>query len=407
MSIHKQVERLKRFYEALRRGGMTGRQFRELGPYSPAGYNANSFWGFTQVEQVQHAVDAAHADGAKWVFLPEYMSGVNLNEVTVPGDVTIIHEGDFGDLITIVNNIINIGDTLTDLQRNMKKWIEWRTKPQKGVADGDGITISTLEGYTRFASDSVVGQAPGVTWKPAASLLDQLFFKIQDGRKCFMIKPGTLMQANNAVRMEWRPRNLAEPDMPYMLDFRESFGPTTSTVDGSLVPGLHATSISAWLRKEASGSATHARVGFGFCDHAVTYPSKEVSRIGLIGDGVTGYRFGSVNCPDGAASGDNAATDIDANSVSPAELVNPAANWFHVEIKLVPPTPTQTGRWYGKLNGVTVATFTTNTNFPRGSAATNRNYVGIIPMICAYPDTTQIPGLIVDDLRITFDEDLT
>jgi hypothetical protein len=341
---------------------------------------------------------------------PEVLWGPGSPEGVVVGTIGDSYHSTTGDGLFYkktgvdTNTGWEVAGVTTALQ---SRWIEWRVKPQKGVVDGDGVTMSTLEGYTRFASDSVVGQNPGVTWKPAASTLDQLFFKIQDGRKGFMLKPGTLMQANNAIRMEWRPRNLAEPDMPYMLDFRESYGPIAGSLDAGFDEPLHAISILAWLRKEASGSSTHARTGFGFCDHAVTYPSKEIPRIGLIGDGATGFRIGSVNCPDGSASGDNAATDIDANAVQPAALVNPGANWFHLEVKLIPPTPTVGGHWKAKLNGLGVASFGTNTNFPRGSQATNRNYVGIIPMICAYPDTVQIPGLIVDDLRIRISEDLT
>jgi hypothetical protein len=136
-------------------------------------------------------------------------------------------------------------------------------------------------------------------------------------------------------------------------------------------------------------------------------PSATIARIGLIGDGAGGYRFGSVNAPDGAAAGENGATDIDANAIQPSGLVAPSTSWFHVKIKLIPPTPTQTGRWGAYLNGVLQATFTTNTNFPRGSLATNRNYANIEPMISYAADAAALPGVLIDDLRLTYEEDYT
>jgi hypothetical protein len=398
MSIHKQAERLKRFFEALLRGGMTGRQFRELGPYAPAGYNANSFWGKTIEEQIQNGANKCHDDAAKWLFLPDYMSGYNPNLVTIPGDVTIIKEGDIGNFFSSLVQI-------TEVQTVLDKWVEIRTR-MRGINDGDSVLCSEFLGETRFSPYGATTATSSI-WTAASGTTDSFTFHIVDGRHCFKIKSATPATAGASRNMRFRPHSIAA-GVPARVDFRDTFGSVASpTVDQTKVPSALATVIQAWIRKETGPDATSALFTFGFSDAALTFPSKTISRCGLVGDGVTGFRFGSVNCPDGFVSGDNGATDIDANSLQPSSLESPGTNWFHVAIKLVPPTPTASGRWGAYLNGVLQATFTTSTNFPRGSQGTDRGYAHIEPSILYFGSASQLPGILIDDLRVSFTEDFT
>lgn len=308
-----------------------------------------------------------------------------------------------GVSVSLQTTVDTINTIVTSMQTKQNRFMETRTRIRY-VNDGDNFTAAELLGETRYATfgSSVYTNA---IWAGAAGMNDIYTLKIVDQRACLLVKPGTPNIAASSRRMHFRPHTIAAAG-PARIDFRDVFGAVTATPVTSVSLPL-ACSISAWLRKEAGGDASHARFTFGFCDMTITFPSAPVARIGLIGDGVTGFRFGSVNCPDGAVSGDNAATDINANSVQPAELTSPGTNWFHVRIKMIPPTPTQSGRWGAYLNGVLQATFTTSVNFPRGSAATNRNYVNIEPMICNYGDAGQLAGMLIDDLRVTFEEDYT
>lgn len=170
------------------------------------------------------------------------------------------------------------------------------------------------------------------------------------------------------------------------------------------VPYPGAWSIMAWIRKLAAGSSTHARTTFGFGDNTVLTPSAPIARCGLVGDGLLGFRFGSVGCPDGAAAGDTPAAAIDANFIQPAELVNPGANWFHVKITLFPPTPTAPGKWAAYLNGRLIKVFDQVANLPRGSAAVNRNYAQVEATIYHLFDAGVIPGIHVHDWRVTIDD---
>jgi len=79
--------------------------------------------------------------------------------------------------------------------------------------------------------------------------------------------------------------------------------------------------------------------------------------------------------------------------------------WRSELIKMVPPTPEQGGRWGAYLNGVLKKTFTGQANFPRGSQATDRNYRLIQPGFWAWPDASQIPGILLHDLRIVVEDD--
>lgn len=306
------------------------------------------------------------------------------------------------DALQAISSGLNILGSESVTPEELKRFIEVRTR-FRGVNDGDVLSMSELLAETRFVPFGAAAYTNSV-WVAATATTENLIFKKVDDRHCMMFKPGTAIDAPSARLMHFRPHAIGAT-FPARIEFRESFGNITApSVDTSVVPLPLSCSIQAWFRKETSGDTSHARFTFGFCDMQVVFPSAERSRIGLIGDGAGGYRFGSVHCPDGAASGNTTATAIDANSVQPAGLVSPGTNWWHARIKIVPPTPTQSGRWGAYLNGILQATFATNTNFPRGSLATSHNYSSIEAAVMYYSDTTQLPGVLVDDLRVTFDE---
>lgn len=181
------------------------------------------------------------------------------------------------------------------------------------------------------------------------------------------------------------------------------------------VPAGLAGNVSAWIRKKAAGDATHCAQFVGFVNGGGGdfNRSTRVARIGLMGDGALGFRFGSVNCPDAPLGGaDNGATNIDANSVQPAVLVNPGASWLHVRIKLVPATEFQTGRFACYLNGRLAATFTLAANMPRTSRSSIDVSAGpfhlVKPCFAMWGagGAAPGPGYYLRDLRVRLEEDL-
>lgn len=187
-----------------------------------------------------------------------------------------------------------------------------------------------------------------------------------------------------------------------VLGFQNAMGQLNGVV--SDVPYAGAWSHMGWLRKLVAGSTTHSKTTFGFGDNTILTPSAPIARCGLIGDGALGFRFGSVNCPDGLAGGDNAPGDIDANFIQPAELVNPGANWFHVKVTMFPPTPVAPGKWAAYLNGRLIKVFDLVANLPRGTQAVNRNYAQVEATIYHLFDAGVVPGLHVHDWRVTIDD---
>ena len=314
--------------------------------------------------------------------------------------------GNVSTLTDILNNTVAINTVVTAIQSKQNRWIETRIGiPGLGINDADTFTSADFVSETRYMPYGVAPNAQ-VVMKAAAGTLDQATYHIVDQRHCWKIKPGTPAGAGQSKKFHFRPYNISAT-FPQRIDFRDTFGNMVSPTLASSVPLPLAVSMSAYLRKEAGGDSSHAKFTFGFADMALVSPSATIARVGLIGDGAGGYRFGSVNAPDGLGAGENAASDIDANSVQPSGLVAPSTNWFHVRIKMIPPTPTQTARWGAYLNGVLQGTFTSNANFPRGSQATNRNYSNIEPMISYAADAAALPGVLIDDLRLTYEEDYT
>lgn len=223
-----------------------------------------------------------------------------------------------------------------------------------------------------------------------------------DGRLVKQLKP-TLAQGQESIF-----RGLSQV---YDADFRQDFAAGGAGALENVASAIQplASVFRAWLRKFDNVSPPTARQFFGFRNTAsgVLTATKTVARTGLIGDGVNGFRFGSVNAPDGGA-GTNGFADIDAGSVQPALLVNPGLAWFSVTLKAIPASPTQTGRIGCYLDGVLVATYSTPANLPRGTGAVNRQYQPIEPCVFAdFDGVTQLNGFYVHRAEFWYDADLT
>jgi hypothetical protein len=228
-----------------------------------------------------------------------------------------------------------------------------------GINDGDNIN-TPLAGVGRGATLFAAGQAANTVFQLLAGGTSAQL-NVRDGRRTMH----TLNIAGSNGVWVWRPfLNAQNP-----LSFSSAFLPTTGTPNGeALGTADPSVSIEGYVRKLNAGDGSDCQWFFGFVYNRITTPTRCIVRIGLLGDGVGGYRFGSVNAPDGAGPPvvANNATDIDAGSVQPAQLVAPGVLWSKVKIKLIPPTPTQTGRWAAYLNDQLVKVFNQVANLPRG-----------------------------------------
>lgn len=310
-----------------------------------------------------------------------------------------------GDLTTIINNQTTILNELGELSEAAARRLEYFIRIN-GTNNADNIIITEMTGYTRQGGPLDTA----ARWRAELSSRSTVVFSDADDRRSILLKPGAVNDAANTVHAHFMVNPLGGTEgVRQFVDFRETYGNFTGTALDTFGFKTPSWSISALMRKESSGDTTHARVGVGFDDIAVVFPSRRNARIGIHGDGASGFRFGSINCPDGLTGGaDNASTDIDANSVQPAELVSPGANWFKFKIKMVPPTPAQTGRWGAYFNDVLVGTFTLQANFPRGNQGVNNDHYRLIqPGFWAYPDPVQIPGILLHDLRVTIEDNWT
>ncbi len=240
-----------------------------------------------------------------------------------------------------------------------------------GLNSGDAIVA--LNGTTRWGG---VGQGAfytGPLFQFRAGATPPVY-REANGRRWIEPQPGVAAYSTAYLRRYALTGNQLDA-----IDFRDVYGPTTSPITGG-VPTLLAVRVGGLFQKVAAGDATSCRFTFGFADNTVQAPTAPIARVGLLGDGLLGYRFGSVNCPDGGPAAENAHTDIDANSVQPPELVNPGTTPFYVEITMVPPTPVTGGFWFAKLNGRIAAAggaqaiFRTLANFPRGAFTVNHNF---------------------------------
>lgn len=275
-------------------------------------------------------------------------------------------------------------------------WLEG-TDIIEGLTSGVDI-MATLDAYAKGSTLAQPSRTPLWVFRAGATAM---LYTVVDNRRCLLTQAAAGAYSTNYLR-------------PFVLtglllfasDYRPTYGAVTST-PGADVPPLLAIRVSAWFRKRLAGDSSSCRTCFGFADNTFLSPTALIARCGLLGDGAGGYRFGSVNCPDGQAAGENAPGDIDAGSIQPAELTNAnlGTNWFHVEIRMIPPTPTQGGMWSARLNGTLVKIFTDSlVNFPRGSGTTDNNYARIEGLFMTNEGAVNI---LYRDRRVVVTEDLT
>jgi hypothetical protein len=287
----------------------------------------------------------------------------------------------------------------------LASWIQYQILPNGGINDGD-TPGGPLHGRARFGQLAGDNVTP-VLFQPGGTL-GNWTLRILDNRRCIQCVPTVALDTTFFLR----PNGSTEPNQ---VDFRDTFPANVTGAIGANVPAQPAYEIQAWVRKVAAGDGSDCRFFLGFAYTRILSPSGNVVRVGLLGDGLGGYGFGSVNAPDGiAVSGDNTPTDHDVNFTQPAELLNAVllTNWFHVRIKMVPPTPTVGGKWGAYLNGTLVATFTTTANFPRGynsgGGTVNDNYREIECGLGTYFDSViVVPSPALYDMRVTVTDDLT
>lgn len=270
--------------------------------------------------------------------------------------------------------------TLADLQilvalsgpvsANLQNWLELRLHIP-GLNSGVDV-VSTLNGTSRWGSLGQSAFYSGPMWAPRAGSAAWLYV-VADSRRCVLPQPGAGAYSTAYLR----PYALSGLQL-FASDFGLAYPATTGVVVAGAIPQGRALIVSGLFRKFAAGDNSSCRVCFGFADNTFLSPTALIARCGLLGDGAGGYRYGSVNCPDGQAIAvENAHTDIDANAVQPPDLVAPGTNWWTSEIKIVPAQPSGGGFWTARHNGTLVATFNTATNIPRGSGGTNNDFARI------------------------------
>lgn len=236
-----------------------------------------------------------------------------------------------------------------------------------GLNDGDGIPspAAGFQGLARFqpadpaTNYSILSGTAGGTTVQVRTLdgrRSAQWFGVAGSNSVWVLRPG----ANGSAAL-------------FCDCGDQGFQPLTAPLAGSLpTPQFGwATEIMAWCRKLNAGDASSCRMGVGFANNTVTSPSGPVPRVGILGDGALGYRYGSVNAPDGLIGGPNGDGDIDAGFVQPVDLNNPGAAWWHSRIKLIPALPGQNAQLACYHNGALVKVFTTAANFPRGHQTTN------------------------------------
>lgn len=220
-----------------------------------------------------------------------------------------------------------------------------------------------------------------------------------DGRACKVLRPTLAAGNQSEVQI-----GVVQFGVPFRADFANGGGGALQLAGGE--PDLCAT-WQAWLKKFNNVDPTSARQFFGFYNSNAGFlgASAVPSRVGLAGDGLTGFRFQSNSCPDGAP-GVIALGAADANSVQPLDLVQPGLDWFHVRIKLLPATPSQPGRVACYLNGRLVALFSAVANLPRGSNGVALAYSPLNAVVVTdFDGVTQLGGFHMYAAEFWLDKD--
>jgi len=391
--------------------------------------------GFTNEQTISAAIARAAADGVPFVRVSGVLFPYNIGLVTLNAAVALLQESStlagYGapegvvpapvgwlwqqlDGIggnTLWTKITGTGTTGWSLVGNVSavtavtnRFIDW-TAVWSGINNGDLATIGgVIVGLSRTHQTAGTPTMMQTTAGGTSPVLNVT----TDGRRSGQWFNGT----GTNVCMIFRPTTFGASTIMYV----PFIGPTFPTSTAALGTTFEApqfnfsTSISAWVRKVAGGDSSSCRMCVGFGNNTTANPSKTMPRVGLLGDGAGGYRYGSVNCPDAQAGGNNADTDIDANAVQPADLVAPGTNWWHMRIKAIPATPTSGAKIACYHNFNLVATFTTQTNFPRGHQGTSDNYGRIEAGVYNFSGDTvglHVPELIVSELRFIMEDDLT
>jgi hypothetical protein len=284
-------------------------------------------------------------------------------------------------------------------EAGMTPWLEYRMHPEIG-AYNDGDPITSIFAIARGSIPVALNAAAVMPYLQGNSP-DPLLLRKVDGRNCFEVATSL---DNHHTSPVFRPSGLAR----YAHDFFSVFGTTTGSIDETGVPKPLSCSMSAWFRKKSSGDSSSARFTFGFMDNTVVYSSLPVARVGLIGNGSGGYRYGSLNCPDGVNGAANGDSDIDSGGdghFDPADLVTPQTKWWHTRVKLIPATPSQAAQIGIYHNGTLVKTITNPLNFPRGSQGSSlANFTRIEATLRSWDLT---PGLYLFDWRVRLDETLS
>lgn len=287
----------------------------------------------------------------------------------------------------------------------LTRWLEQRAAPW--TLDAQALTQWDGRMMQRASGPGQTDVNP--TWVNGQGLGNPLVDAV-DGVRALRYRPGA--SAGVASVAHYRSSILKRAGDLFNTDFRGPHFPVIVQPGGDIGKPL-AFIMEGWLRKFNNVDPTHAVECFGVSTAPGNDGTTKGAHVGLLGDGVTGYRFGSVSAPDGVGAFTNTVFNaIDANAVQPAALVQPALNWFHVRLKFIPPTSAASpGAWFGYLNGVKVATFSAVANFPRGDTAVNRNYGIVTPVIlsgCSDGGAgQQVNGFYLHQLAHWFDEDLT
>lgn len=291
----------------------------------------------------------------------------------------------------------------------LKRGIEFHLKPQ-GLNDGDSAG-NPLTGYARGVLAHGLSASTAQLMKNTAGG-GLATYRIRSGRRCI----GWFSTAGQNTVWTFSP---IQDDQHFYLDVGVPNAGAATFIPTTQVPGVLPTpqygwamSISAWCCKNAGGDGSSGRMSFGYANNRVVGGSKAVPRCGLIGDGVGGYGYGSVNAPDGVlAGGNNGDTDRDAGFVQPADIVNPGTNFWHSRIKLVPATPVQPARWAAYHNGILVATFANESNFGfRGHQGVSDAYTLVEATIGNWSGDVaglHVPELCFTDIRFMLEDDYT
>lgn len=289
-----------------------------------------------------------------------------------------------------------VGAAKVSGQENIRRWQDMTYVPL-GTNTGDDALD---RGFARFSD--VTGVSTTMMYR--AGQATTLY--LADGRRGFLSIPSP---AGATCRMIFRPRLQTVANL---LRFRDTYGPILGgDSKGAAVAPQPSVSIECWLRKTAAGGQPTANFHMGFGSGVTLDPSGTVARAGLMGDGVGGFRFGSLNCPDGLAAGYNGASDIDpGTAVVPTGWDAPGTDWFHARVKMIPPTA-NAGGIIAFYAFETLQGFITGAgNLPRGNGATNWDYKWMECNFIYYGNAVAPPadsGVVGYGLRVRVEDDWT